>query len=69
MAGWGSLIDAGGQRAHLGYLLSDLLAHQVTTQADLAALADEELDGIGQHQVVRVESVAALDDLVEPLRR
>jgi hypothetical protein len=62
----GPLVNAGGQGAHLGHLLGDLLAHEVTAQTDLAALADEELDGIGKHEVVRVEAVAALDDLVEP---
>ena len=64
-----ALVDAGRQRAHLGHLLGHLLAHQVAAQADLAALPDEELDGVGQHQVMRVEAVAALNDLVVPLGR
>ena len=64
-----ALVDAGGQRAHLGHLLGDLLAHQVAAQADLAALPDEELAGVGEHQVVRVEPVPALDALVVPLGR
>src|SRR3712207_7536472 len=51
-------------RAHLRDLLGHLLAHQVAAEPDLAALADEELDRVGQHQVVRVEPVPALDDLV-----
>ena len=33
----------------------------------LAALADEELDPVGEHQVMGVEPVARLDALVEPL--
>ena len=64
-----ALVDADRQRAHLGHLLGDLLAHEVAAEADLAALADEELDRVGQHQVVRVEPVPALDDLVVPLGR
>ena len=67
--GRGALVDPGRQRAHLGHLLGHLLAHQVPAQADLAALPDEELDRVGQHQVVRVEPVPALDDLVVPLGR
>ena len=59
----------GGKRAHLGDLLGHLLAHQVAAEADLAALADEELARVGEHQVVRVEPVPALDALVVPLRR
>ncbi len=58
-----------GQRTHLGHLLRHLLTHQVATEPDLASLADEELAGIGEHQVVRVEPVPALDALVVPLRR
>ena len=69
MARRGALVDARRQRAHLGHLLGDLLAHQVAAEADLAALADEELHGVGEHQVVRVEPVPALDDLVVPLGR
>ncbi len=69
MAGGGALIDARRQRAHLGHLLGDLLAHEVPAETDLAALADEELDRVREHQVVRVEPVPALDDLVVPLRR
>ena len=64
-----ALVDPGRQRPHLGDLLGHLLAHQVPAEADLAALADEELDRVGEHQVVRVEPVPALDDLVVPLRR
>ena len=62
-----ALVDPGGERAHLCHLLGHLLAHQVPAEADLASLADEELHGVGQHQVVRVEPVPALDDLVVPL--
>ena len=69
MAGRRALVDPGRQRAHLGDLLGHLLPHQVAAEADLAALADEELDRVGEHQVVRVEPVPALDALVVPLRR
>ena len=64
-----ALVDAGGQRAHLGHLVGDLLAHQMAAEADLAALADEELAGIGEAQMMRVEAVARLDALVEPFDR
>ena len=69
VAGGRALVDAGRQRAHLRHLLGHLLAHQVAAEADLAALADEELGGVGEHQVVRVEPVPALDHLVVPLGR
>ena len=69
MAGRRALIDTGRQRAHLGDLVGDLLAHEVTTQTDLAALADEKLAGVGQTQVMRIEAVARLDALIEPLGR
>ena len=65
----GPLVDPRGQRAHLGDLLGDLLAHQVAAEADLAPLADEELDPVGEHQVMRVEAVTALNHLVVPLGR
>ena len=64
-----ALVDAGGQRAHLGDLVRHLLAHQMAAEADLAALADEELASIGQPQMMRVEAVARLDALIEPLAR
>jgi hypothetical protein len=41
----------------------------VAAEPDFAALPDEELAGVGQHQVMRVEAVPALDALVVPLRR
>ncbi len=68
MTGGRTLIDAGGQRAHLGHLIGHLLAHEMAAEADLAALADEELAGVRQAQMVRVETVARLDALVEPFR-
>ena len=64
-----ALVDAGGKRAHLGHLVGDLLAHQMAAQADLAALADEEFASIGEAQVMRVEAVARLNALIEPLDR
>ncbi len=64
-----SLVDPCRERAHLRHLLGHLLAHQMPAEPDLAALADEELDRVGEHQVVRVEPVPALDHLVVPLRR
>ena len=69
MAGGRALVDAGRQRAHLGHLVGDLLAHQMAAEADLAALADEELAGIGEAQMMRVEAVARLDALIEPVDR
>ena len=69
VAGRAALVDPGRQRAHLRHLLGDLLPHQVAAEADLAALPDEELDPVGEHEVVRVEPVPALDDLVVPLGR
>ena len=68
MAGRRTLVDARRQRAHLGDLIRHLLAHEMAAQTHLAALADEELAGIGQAQVVRVEAIARLDALVEPFR-
>src|SRR2546425_3071105 len=41
----------------------------MAAESDLAALPDEELAGIGEHQMVRVEPVPALDALVVPLGR
>src|SRR5438477_790554 len=64
-----ALVDACRKRAHLRDLLRHLLAHQMTAEPDLAALPDEELARVGQHQVMRVEAVAALDALVVPLGR
>ena len=64
-----ALVDTRGQRAHFGHLVGHLLAHQMAAQPDLAALADEELAGIGQPQMMRVEAVARLDALIEPLDR
>ena len=64
-----ALIDPCREGAHLGHLLGHLLAHEVAAEADLAALPDEELTGVRQHQVVRVEPVPALNALVVPLRR
>src|SRR5262249_23708914 len=69
VAGWRALIDASRQRTHLSHLICDLQTHQMSTQADLAALPDEDFAGIGDPQVVRIEAVARLDALVEPLRR
>ena len=64
-----ALIDAGRQRAHLGHLIGHLLAHQMAAETDLAALADEEFASIRQPQMMRVEAVARLDALIEPLHR
>ena len=69
MAGRGALVDAGGEAAHLRDLVGDLLPHQVSAEPHLAALADEELARVREHQVVGVEPVARLDALVEPLGR
>jgi hypothetical protein len=68
MPGGRALVDPGRQRAHFSHLVGDLLPHQVPAHAHLAALADEELAGVGEPQVMRVEPVARLNALVEPLR-
>jgi hypothetical protein len=64
-----ALVDACGERPHLGHLLGHLLPHQVTAETDLAALPDEELARVREHQMVRIEPVPALNALVVPLRR
>ncbi len=64
-----ALVDAGRQRAHLRHLVGHLLAHQMAAEPDLAALADEELARVRQPQMMRVEAVARLDALIEPLDR
>ena len=68
MARGRALVDARRQRAHFRHLIRDLLAHQVAAEADFAALADEELAGVRQSQMIRVEAVARLDALIEPFR-
>ncbi len=68
MAGRRTLVDARGQRAHFGDLVGHLLAHKMAAEADFATLANEELAGIRQAQMVRVEAIARLDALIEPLR-
>src|SRR5690606_11792225 len=62
-----SLVDAGRQRSHFGNLVGYLLTHQMPAEADLAALTDEELAGVGEPEMVRIEAVARLDALVQPL--
>ena len=69
MARGRALVDAGRQRTHLRHLVGDLLAHEMAAEADLAALADEELASVRKPQMVRVEAVARLDALIEPLGR
>ncbi len=69
MAGRRALVDAGGKRAHLGHLIGHLLAHEMAAKADLAALADEELAGVGKAQMMRIEAVTRLNALVEPFLR
>ncbi len=69
VTGRGALVDTGRQRAHLGDLVGHFLAHQVPAKANLATLTDEELAAIRKHEVIRVEAIARLDALVEPLGR
>src|SRR5947207_10708066 len=64
-----TLVNDSGQRAHFGNLVGHLLAHEMAAEADLAALADEELAGIGETQMMRVEAIARLDALIEPFHR
>ena len=65
VAAGGALIDAGGQAAHAGDALGDLLAEQHAAAAGLGALADDDLDGVGPAQVVRVHAVAGGQVLVD----
>ncbi len=52
MAAGGALVDALGQRAHVGDAVGDLLAEQHAAAAGLGALADHDLDRVGLAQVV-----------------
>ena len=69
MAAGRALVDAGGQRAHVGDALGDLLAEQHAAAAGLGALADDDLDRVGAAQVVRVHAVARGQQLVDEDRR
>ena len=69
MAGGRALVDACRQRAHLGHLIRHLLTHEMASKTDFAALADKELAGIGEPQVMRIEAIARLNALIEPLHR
>ena len=60
-----ALVDALRQRAHLGDAVGDLLAEQHAAAAGLGALADDDLDGVGLAQVVRVHAVARGQVLVD----
>ncbi len=65
MAAGRALIDAGGERAHLGHALGDLLAEQHAAAAGLGALADHDLDGVGAPQIVGVHAVARGQELID----
>ena len=60
-----ALVDALGQRAHLGDAIGDLLAQQHAAAAGLGALADYHLDGICLAQVVRIHAVARGQILID----
>ena len=64
-----ALVDPGGQRAHLGDALGDLLAQQHPAAAGLGALAHHHLDGVGCPQIVGVHAVARRQVLVDEHRR
>ena len=55
----------GGQRAHPGDAVADLLAEQHPAAAGLGALAEHDLDRVGLAQVVGVHPVAAGQVLVD----
>ena len=63
------LVDTRRQRPHIGHLVGHFLAHQVTTQTNLTTLANKEFTAIRQDKVVRVEAIARLNALIEPLGR
>ena len=65
MAAGRALVDAVGQRAHLGDALGDLLAEQHAAAAGLGALADDDLDRVGAAQIVGVHAVARGQELVD----
>src|SRR5262249_30865534 len=69
VAGWRALVNAGGQGTHLGNLVGYFLAHQMSAQANLTALTDENFAGVGKIQVVGIKAVARLNALVDPLSR
>ena len=55
----------GGQVAHLGHAVGDLLAEQDPAAARLGALADDDLDRVRAAQVVGVHPVARGQQLVD----
>ena len=55
----------GGQGAHAGDPLGDLLPEQHAAAAGLGALAEHDLDGVGLAQVVGVHAVAGRQVLVD----
>ena len=65
MAARGALVDALGQRAHLGDARRNLLTEQHAAAAGLGALADDDLDGVGPAQVIGVHAVARGQHLVD----
>ena len=65
MAAGRALVDALGQRAHLGDAVGDLLAEQHAAAAGLGALADDDLDGVGLAQIVGVHAVARRQILID----
>ncbi len=65
VAGRRTLVDALRQRAHLGHAIGDLLPEQHAAPAGLGALADDDLDGVGLAQIVRVHAVARGKVLVD----
>src|SRR5262249_46244369 len=60
-----ALVNALRQGAHLRHSLRDLLAKQHTAAARLRALADDDFDGIGLAQMIRVHAIARGQYLVD----
>ncbi len=69
VAAGAALVDAGGQVAHLGHAVGDLVAEQHAAAARLGPLADHHLDRVGAAQVVGVHAVARGQQLVDQLGR
>ena len=67
MAGGAALVDAQRQVAHLGDFVLHFDAHQHPAGAGFGSLAHHDFDGLGLHQVVGVESVAAGQHLINQL--
>ncbi|MNC47926.1 hypothetical protein D3C75_970130 [compost metagenome] len=69
VAAGAALVDADRQGTHAGDALGDLHAQQHAAAARLGALAEDDLDGVGLAQVVRVHAVARRQVLIDQVLR